>query len=389
MRSAEELRSDFLVSPDLAHLNHGSFGAAARPVLERQAGLRRELEANPVEFLARRLPDLLNGVRARVAEYVGAADRDSLVFLPNSTTAVNAVAASFPLREDDEVVLTGLEYGAMRLLWDEISARTGARVVVAPVRVPIAGEAELTEAIWGAVTPRTRLLFVSHITSETALLLPVAELCRRARSAGITSVVDGAHGPGQVDLELDALGADCYAGNGHKWLCAPKGSAFLYARPGAREWLVPTVVSWGWSREGADGFHERFAWSGTDDPTAVLALPAAIDYLEANEWPAVRERCAALARRTQARVLEQHGGLPLAPAELQAPQMITFPVPFGGDVKALQADLFERHQIEIPAVEVGGRACLRLSVQGYVTEDDCERLVSALETFSLDSRRRV
>lgn len=381
MRSAGDIRRDFLLSPDVAHLNHGSYGATPRPVLERQQELRHELEAGPVEFLARRLPDAIEDVRGRVAAYVGARDPGSIVFLPNSTAALNAVAASLPLEEGDDVLVTGLEYGAMRVLWEDIAARTGARVVVADVPLPATHEQDVVDAIWAAVTPRTRLVFMSHITSESALVLPVAELCRRARQAGITSVVDGAHGPGHVDLDLDTLGADCYAGNGHKWLCAPKGAAFLYARPEAREWIAPRIVSWGSTSPAAGGFQGRFAWSGTDDPTAVLALPAAIDYQQENDWAAVRDRCRVLARQTQAAILDAHGGAAIASDSLQAPQMLAFPVPVA-DAASLQRDLFDRHRIEIPAVEVGGRPCLRLSVQAYVTEQDCHRLIDALDAVT-------
>ncbi len=221
------------------------------------------------------------------------------------------------------------------------------------------------------------MLVFSHVTSETALVLPAEELCRRAREAGILSVVDGAHAPGQISLALDDVGADCYAGNGHKWLCAPKGSAFLYAGDALRGKLRPPIVSWGWN----DGYQERFGWSGTADPTAVLALPAAVDYQTANDWAAVRDRCGQLARRTQRDILERFGGEPLAPEDLQAPQMVAFEVPHD-DAGSLQRELRDRHRIEIPVHEIEGRTLVRLSVQGYTTEEDCERLFEALSERS-------
>ena len=223
------------------------------------------------------------------------------------------------------------------------------------------------------MTARTRVLFFSHITSETALVLPAQELCRRAREAGIISVVDGAHGPGHLPLALDALDADCYAGNGHKWLCAPKGSGFLYVRDELQAELRPPVVTWG--RD--DGFVDRFAWSGTDDPTAMLSLGAAIDYQRANDWPAVQERCRELARRTQTAIVEELGGDRIAAEELQAPQMVAFELPHG-DPGQLQRRLRDRHGIEIPVHAVDGRTLMRLSVAAYTTEEDCERLLEAL-----------
>jgi isopenicillin-N epimerase len=384
VRTAEDLRGDFLLDPEIVHLNHGAFGASPRPVLERQRELRDALERDPVEFLGRSLPAALAGTSAELAAYVGVADPERLVLLANSTTALNAVAASLRLGEGDEILITDREYGAMRLLWEEIAGRTGARLVVAVLPLPAAAAEELLEAVWGAVTPQTRVLSFSHVTSEAALVLPAQELCRRAREAGILSVVDGAHTPGQLPLALDDLGADCYAGNGHKWLCAPKGSAFLYAGDALRAELRPPVVSWGW----ADDYQERFGWSGTDDPTAVLALPAAIDYQAANDWPAVRDRCRELARRTQREILERLGGEPVAPDDLQAPQMVAFEVPHG-DAESLQRELREQHRIEIPVHAVGGRTLVRLSVQGYTTEDDCSRLFEALSACIQGSRRSV
>ena len=373
MRTAEELRADFLLAPDIAHLNHGSFGATPRPVLAHQQELRNELERDPVEFLGRRLPDMLAGVRGELAAYLGVAEPDRLVLVANATTALNAVATSLPLAPGDDVVVTDREYGAMALLWTEVVSRADARLVVADVPLPAGDEAQVMDAIWGAVTPRTRVIFFSHVTSETALVLPARVLCERAREAGILTVVDGAHGPGHLPLVLDDLGADCYAGNGHKWLCAPKGSGFLYVRDELHDELRPPVVSWGWR----DGYQERFGWNGTDDPTAVLALPAAIGYQAANDWPAVRDRCRDLARRTQTAIVERLGGDRIAAEGLQAPQMVAFTVPHD-DPDGLQRELRDRHRIEIPVHGVDSRTLVRLSVQGYTTEEDCGRLVDAL-----------
>lgn len=373
MRTAEDIRADFLLDPDVTHLNHGSFGAVPRPVRERQRELQDELERGPDEFLGRRLPGLLAEVRRELSAYLGVAVPDRLALVTNATTALNAVAASLPLGAGEEIVITNREYGAMELLWTEAARRTGARVCVADVPLPADDPHETADAIWSAVTPSTRVLFFSHVTSETALVLPARELCRRARAAGVLSVVDGAHGPGQLPLALDDLGADCYAGNGHKWLCAPKGSGFLYVREELQEALRPPVVSWGWRGD----YQERFGWSGTDDPTAVLSLPAAIAYQSANDWPAVRRRCRELARRTQWEILEQLGGERLAGEALQAPQMVAFPVPHT-DPEALQRELRERHRVEAPVLTVDGRTIVRLSVQGYTTEEDCRRLTDAL-----------
>ncbi|MGH3143703.1 MAG: aminotransferase class V-fold PLP-dependent enzyme, partial [Gaiellales bacterium] len=283
-------------------------------------------------------------------------------------------ATSLPLAPGDEIVVTDREYGAMQLLWTEVARRANARLVVANVPLPALDEAGLVDAIWGAVTPRTRVLFFSHITSETALVLPAKELCRRARAAGIMSVVDGAHGPGHLPLALDELGADCYAGNGHKWLCAPKGSGFLYVRDELQAELRPPVVTWGRN----DGYVDRFGWSGTDDPTAMLSVGAAIEYQTTNHWPVVQERCRELAHRTQIAIVEGLGGHRIADGELQAPQMVAFVVPHE-DPEALQRALRDRHRVEIPVHAVDGRTLMRLSVAAFTTDEDCERLLDALK----------
>jgi isopenicillin-N epimerase len=381
--SAQRIRRDFVLDPGIAYLNHGAFGATPKPVLEHQAQLRHELERAPVAFLDRSLPEALDAVRRTLSAYIGA-DPQRLAFTRNATTALNAVALSLDLAPGDEVVVTELEYGAMRLLWSEVSHRTGAEIVPVQIRLPAHSDDEIVETVWSRVSGRARALFLSHITSETALVLPVARLCRRAREAGIIAIVDGAHAPGQLSLCLDDLGADAYAGNGHKWLCAPKGCAFLYAGDALREQVSPPVVSWGWAPGDGDRFHERFSWAGTDDPTAVLSLPAALSYLAGIDWPSVRERCRRLARDTQAEALRRLGGEPIAPPELQAPAMVAFPVPFPAADEA--AHRLRALGIEIPVHRIGDRTLVRLSVAPYTTEEDCDRLVEALADMASGRR---
>ena len=255
----------------------------------------------------------------------------------------------------------------MELLWTEVARRTDARLVIANVGLPASDEAELANAMWSAVTPRTRVLFFSHVTSETALVLPAQELCRRAREAGVISVVDGAHGPGHLPLALDDIGADCYAGNGHKWLCAPKGSGFLYVRDELQAELRPPVVTWARN----DGYVDRFAWSGTDDPTAMLSLGAAIEYQRTNDWPAVQQRCRELARRTQTAIVEGSAETASPPRSSRRRRWSPSRVPHE-DADALQRALRDRHRIEIPVHAVDGRTLVRLSVAAYTTEEDCE-----------------
>jgi isopenicillin-N epimerase len=216
---SDSLRELFLIDPEVAFLNHGSFGATPRPVFERYQAWQRELERQPVEFLGRRFNTLMAEARATLGGYLNAPS-DSLIFIPNATMGMNIIARSIALEPGDEVVSTDHEYGAIDRMWRVVCGE--ARAVYKPVAIPlpVTTHADLVERIWSAVTPRTRVLSVSHITSRTALRFPVEELCRRARDAGILSIVDGAHAPGQIPVDLAAIGADYYTANCHKWMCA-------------------------------------------------------------------------------------------------------------------------------------------------------------------------
>ena len=370
-------RTPFLLDDGVVFLNHGSFGACPDPVFAEYQGWQRELEREPVDFIARRLTGLLEDVRAQLGAFVGA-DPEGLALLPNATAGVNVVARSLELRPGDEVLSTDHEYGAMRLVWQDACEQTGARWVEAPVPVPCATDEEITEAVWAGVTGRTRVLFVSHITSPTAIRFPVEELCRRARAGGILSVVDGAHGPGQLDLDLETLGADAYAGNCHKWLCAPKGSGFLWARPELRDLLRPLAISWGARSE---RFTERHSRHGTTDPSAYLALPAAIAFHHEHLAPA-RDACHALAAEFA----------PLLGEPVAAPglfhQMASVELP-AGDAAEVPRRLWEEHRIEVVAEQWNDRPLLRISVQVYNTREDLQALVEALANEGLSPQGAV
>ena len=377
--SAELFRELFMLDPEVTYLNHGSFGAVPGPVFERQNELRRELELEPVLFLARRLPARLARVRQSIARYVGAATGDDLGLVPNVTTGLNAVARSIELRRGDEILLTDHEYGAKRILWDEVAERAGAKVVVAALPRPALGEDELFDTVAARFTARTRVLFVSHITSLSALVLPVARLSALARERGVVSIIDGAHGPGQVDLDLPSIGCDIYAGNLHKWVCAPRGSAFVWATPEAQSWLRGPVVSWDWSWSGPEAFQGRFGWSGTTDPTALLSVPAAFRFQREHAWRQARRRCTRLAVATMDALEAEVGAIPLAAVGVRAPQMASFSIPCS-DPPRIQRYLWQRHRIEIPGETLYDLSLLRVSVQAYTRESDCDRLVEALRT---------
>jgi len=380
----QDRRSLFLLRDDVAFLNHGSFGACPRPVFDEYQRLQRELEAEPLDFLAyeRTLPARLAAARGRLAEFVGA-ERDDLVFVSNATTGVNIVARSLDLRPGDEILTTDQEYGALDRLWAFLAEKTGAVVVRAPLPFPLDDPAAVVEAVWSRATPRTRVLFLSHITSVSGVILPVAPLVARARERGIFTLVDGAHAPGQIPVDLTALGADAYTANCHKWLLAPKGAAFLHVRPEAQDLVEPLVVSWGWrsDRPGPSRFVDEQEWTGTRDVSAWLAVPAALDFLREHDWcGAVAAEARALMLSARERLLDLLGGPSLCPPDPWLAQMAAVALPFGTDGEALHKRLRARHDVEIPYTRFAGRDWLRISVQGYTTERDVDRLLAALRT---------
>lgn len=378
------MREHFLLDPDLVFLNHGSFGACPREVFEAQQHWALEMERNPVSFLGRRSAELLYEARKALGRALGARAED-LVFVPNATTGVNVVAASFGLQPGDEVLSTDLEYGACEAAWERACARQGAHYRRVAIPLPYDRET-VVDRLLAAVTPRTRLIYLSHITSTTALILPVRELCAAARERGIATLIDGAHAPGQIDVDIDAIGADFYVGNCHKWLCAPKGAAFLQARPERQALLDAPVISWGYA-QGTGGhsgfeaylghslFERRLQWQGTRDLSAWLSVPAAIAFQARHDWPAVRARCHALAAQAQTTLLQRHGLQPMA-ADGDWAQMVAIPVP-PQDPQLLRQRLFEDSGIEIPVTTHGGQVFVRLSVQAYNTPQDLEHLLAA------------
>ena len=369
-------REMFLLRPDVVFLNHGSFGACPRPVFDAYQRWQLELEEQPVEFLHYRFPDLMRTARERLAAYLGC-DADEVVYTPNVTTGLNVVARSLALGAEDEVLGTDHEYGALNKTWEFVCARRGARYLRAELPCPIESADQVVDAVWSRVTARTRVLFLSHITSPTAVTLPIGPLVRRARDAGILTVIDGAHAPGQVPLDLHALGADFYGGNCHKWMCAPKGAGFLYARRELQPTVEPLVVSWGWPGSFVDVQQRQ----GTRDISAYLAVPSAIDFLEAHDWPAVQRACHALAQHARS-VLAEIGGLP--PLIPDSPewyaQMACVPFPFA-DAEAARTRLWAERKIEVPVTSWNGRALVRVSIQAYNTEADVDALAAGLRSL--------
>jgi isopenicillin-N epimerase len=376
------LKQYFLLDPEITFLNHGSFGACPRPVFEVYQEWQRRLERQPVLFLGREIDQLDQQARQALGEYLGA-NADDLVFVPNATHGVNILARSLNLRPGDEILSTDHEYGACDRAWDFMSKKTGMRVIRQTIPLPVASPEAFVETFWQGVTPSTKLIYLSHITSPTAQKFPVEAVCARARQEGILTLIDGAHAPGQLDLKLEAIGADFYTGNCHKWMLAPKGAGFLYARREVQEMIEPLVVGWGYNPEQAPQhatrFVDHFQWTGTHDPAAALSVPAAIQFMHDHRWHQVRQNCDRLLCDTLSRISGLFD-LPEAycsPA-FRPPQMGVARLPANTEIEQLKLRLYEKHQIEVPLIEWNGEKFVRISVQGYNDEADLVRLEKAL-----------
>lgn len=376
----ETIRSLFLIDPDLAFLNHGSFGACPSPVFEEYQRWQCEFERSPVEYHMRRRDELLRTARADLGAHVNAA-ADDLVFVTNATVGVAIVARSLDLGPGDRVLTTDHEYGACDRMWEFLRRKRGFTIDRVEIPVPVTSHDEVVELMSGAMTERTRLLFMSHISSPTALTFPIAEICRRARERKIISLIDGAHAIGQIDLDIEAVGADFYTSNLHKWLCAPKGSAFLYARRALHALLEPLVVSWGWEPEGATDsmLIDHHEYQGTRELASFLSTGAAIAFQEMWRWDEVRRRCHGLVDESRQVLRERFGFIPLSPDSPDwYAQMSAFLLPADCDGATLQRRLFDEHQVEIPVMEWNGRQTIRVSIQGYNTEEDLARLYGGI-----------
>lgn len=390
----EDLARHWTLDGEIAFLNHGSFGACPIPVLAEQERLRRQLEREPVRFFTREAPALLADARETLARFVGA-DPAGMAFVANATTAVNAVLRSLPIAPGDELIVTSHEYNASRNVMEYVAQERSARVVVAEIPFPIASPDDAVEAVLRCVTPRTRLAMLDHVTSQTALVLPIERLVPALADHGVDVLIDGAHAPGMLALDIDALAPAYYTGNCHKWLCAPKTAAFLWVREDLRTSVRPAVISHGANAPVPvnERFRVEFDWMGTSDPTAALSVPAAIEFMGGllpGGWDAVRAANRALVLEG-GRLLAGVLGAERACPESMLGSMLALPIPGDagasarGPASALVPDplhdaLFREYRVEVPITSCPAHAgrILRISAQLYNRLDDYERLANAL-----------
>ncbi len=370
------MRELYLLDENVVFLNHGSFGACPKPVFERYQAWQLELERQPVEFLGRRHDSLIHKSLSILGDFLGTSG-ENLIFVPNATTGLNMVARSLKLGAGDEILTTDHEYGALNLTWSYISRETACTVTAMLLPEKFDNPDDVVEAIWQGVTERTKIIFLSHITSPTALILPVEEICKRARAAGIMTMIDGAHVPGHLPLNLDVLDADIYSGNCHKWLSAPKGSAFVYVNPKYHDLIDPLTISWGWD---GDSLFERTRWQGTREIAAFLTVPDAIQFQREHDWASVSARCHDLAIETMNRACDLLCLVPYATPDFFG-QMSLFPLPDDTDLEKLKIFLYDKHCVEIPVTTHGELKFLRMSVQAYNTVADADALIEGVKQY--------
>jgi isopenicillin-N epimerase len=404
-RNAVDLSRHWCLDPGISFLNHGSFGACPIPVLEHQQCLRDRMEAQPVRFLARELEALLDAARAALAAFVGA-DPTDLAWVTNATTGVNSVLQSLALSRGDELLVTDQEYNACRNALDVVAERAGATVVVAAVPFPLSSADQVVEAVLARVSGRTRIALLDHVTSQTGLVLPIRQLVQELDRRGVDTLVDGAHAPGMLELDLDGLGAAYFTGNCHKWLCAPKGAAFLHVRRDRCERVRPLVISHGANspRRDRSRFHLEFDWVGTADPTAVLCVPEAIRFMGSllpGGWTELRRSNRRLALQARDELCRALGAAPPCPDGMIG-SMAAVPLPPAAGQQPdaapgadpLQVELLERWHLEVPVIPwpAPPDRLIRISAQVYNRSEEYRQLADALsivvarESVSLPSR---
>ena len=376
----QNLKQYFLLRDDITYLNFGSFGACPKPVFEKYQQFQLELEQEPVQFIAVNGLNYLETARAALADYLHC-HKDDLVYVTNPSYAVNAVAKSFDLKSGDEILTTDLEYGACDKTWEYYCKKTGAIYVRQHITLPVKSKTEFVTEFFKGLSPKTKLVFISHITSSTGLRLPVEEICAAAKEKGIMTFVDGAHAPGQIPLNLQDTPFDMYTGACHKWMMTPKGSSFLYVKKEYQHLVDPLVVSWGFNAlfPDASTFLDYHQMNGTRDYSAFLTIPTAIEFMQVHNWQDIAGDCRKLVQQNAPAFCELLGSKPLAPITDDFILQL-----FSAEIKTREPEKLHRHffdnyKIEIPVMRHGDKVYLRYSINAFNSQQDLDTLFTAIK----------
>lgn len=378
----KNFKDHFLLRPDITFLNFGSFGACPKPVFEKYQQLQLELEQEPVQFIMVRGPQYLEASRKALGNYINC-NQDDLVFVSNPSYAVNAIAKSFDLKAGDEILTTDLEYGACDKTWEYYCAKTGAVYKKQPIRFPIESKEDFVQQFFAGMSAKTKMVFISHLTSSTALRFPVKEVCAKAKELGLITFVDGAHAPGQLPVDLQDLQVDIYTGACHKWMMTPKGSSFLYVKKELQHLIDPLIVSWGYKAlfPSQSQFLDYHQFNGTRDFSAFLTIPTAIAFMQEHDWPAVAATCRQLTMANAQPLCDLLNAKPIAPinedfvGQLYAVRIKTT------EPEKLKAHLYDAYKIEIPVMRHGDKVYLRYSLNAFNSQKDIDTLFDAVKAI--------
>jgi len=374
------MKQHFLLNPEITYLNHGSFGACPKPIFDNYQKWQLELEREPVQFITKNAAVYLKQSKLALAKFIGC-EAEDFFFTPNPTTAINTIIRSLKLNPGDEILATNHEYGAMDKTWSFYSKQTGVKYIRQKISFPVISKEQLLEEFWSGYNVNTKVIFINQISSATALIFPVKEICDKARERGLITIIDGAHVPGHINLNISELNPDFYTGTAHKWMLTPKGSSFLYVKKDFQKMLDPLVVSWGYESEfpSQSQFLDYHEQQGTRDISAFLTIPAALKFFEDNDWKAkiVASKELILSNyESFCELLHTKPNCPVTPEFLG--QMCSIPIqtekPF--ELKEL---LFEKYKIEIPVMKIENLIFIRISLNGYNSQSDLEVLRSALK----------
>ena len=375
----KDLKNQFLLSEEYTHLNHGSFGACPKPIFEDYQYWQLQLERDPVDFFVNRGNVQLQKAKEALGQYINCSP-DDLVLTTNPTYAINIVAKSLQLNRRDEILATNHEYGALDRTWNYYCNKAGAKYVQQEIPIPIQSKEHFLENFWKGYNENTKAIFISQITSQSATIFPVKEICERAKELGLLTIVDGAHVPAHIPLDLQDLKADIYTGACHKWMLTPKGCSFLYATKAVQNDFDPVIISWGYEADvpGKSKFLDYHQLQGTRDYSSFLTIPKAIQFLKDNNWEEVTKQARQLILDNYQDLCDIVGTSPVCPVNSEfLGQLCAVPIPTK-DPDALKSALFNTYKIEIPVYTLLGQVYMRLSAQAYVSQSDVDYLKKCL-----------
>jgi isopenicillin-N epimerase len=373
------MKSVFLLDSNITFLNHGSFGACPKPIFEEFQRLQLELEQEPVNFIQKKLPIYLKEAKKPLAKFIGC-DAEDFFFTPNPTFAVNTIMRSLNLQKDDEILTTNHEYGAMDRTWNFYCKKSGAKYIRQEISLPIISKEQILEEFWKGYNSNTKVIFLNQISSSTALIFPVKEICDKAQQLGLITIIDGAHVPGHIDLNISELNPDFYTGTLHKWMLAPKGSSFLYVKKEFQADIDPLVVSWGYESlaPSESQFLDYHEYQGTNDHSAYLCTPKVIEFLEQNNWKEKSKACKKIVLDNYQRFCDLVGTQPICPiSEEFLGQMVSIPIRTEKPME-LKELLYSKYKIQIPIMPLNGSIYMRYSINVYNSQEDLEVLYQAI-----------